>query len=104
MKKIVVLTLIVSFLAASVPAFGYDGYDDAPLMMFDALVVRPVSLAAIVVGTAFFIIALPFAATSGSVAPVARSLVESPFLYTFQRPIGNFNYPWWPGSDPYPNP
>ncbi len=104
MKRIVVLTLIASFLAASVPAFGYDGYDQAPLMIFDVVIVRPVSLAAIVVGTAAFIIALPFAATSGSVGPVARSLVAEPFVYTFQRPVGDFDYPWYPGYDPRPDP
>ncbi len=98
MKKIIVVTLIASFLAASVPAFGYDGYDTAPVMIFDVVIVRPVSLVATVLGTAFFIIALPFAATSGSVEPVAKSLVASPFMYTFQRPVGDFNYPWWPAE------
>ncbi len=100
MKKIIVGILIASLLAAAVPAFGYDGYDAAPIMIFDVLFVRPVSLAATVLGTAIFIVALPFAATSGSVKPVAKSLVASPFLYTFQRPVGDFNYPWRPTGDP----
>ena len=41
-------------------------------------------------GTAVFIVALPFAIISGSVESVGRTLVEAPFRYTFARPIGDF--------------
>ena len=56
----------------------------------DALVVRPVCLAATVVGSAIFLVALPFAAMSRSVRKTASTLVEAPARATFTRPIGDF--------------
>jgi hypothetical protein len=58
----------------------------------DVLFVRPVSLAAAVVGTAMFFVALPFSIPSGSVEKSGKLLVSEPFEYTFARPLGDFNY------------
>ena len=57
----------------------------------DALVVRPVCFAATLVGSAIFVIALPFAAVSKSVKKTASTLVEAPARATFTRPIGDFS-------------
>ncbi len=88
MKKVILSIVMVAFIFNSVPAFAQ--YEE-PAMIADVLVVRPVSLAAIVVGAAFFIVALPFAITSGSVETVAQTLVGEPFRFTFTRPIGDFS-------------
>ncbi len=57
----------------------------------DALVVRPVCFVATVVGSAIFVIALPFAATSRSVKKTASTLVQAPARATFTRPLGEFS-------------
>jgi len=89
MKKVILIGMIVSIFIA-VPAFAESAADQDYGMMVDVLAVRPAGLAATVLGTAVFIVALPFAIISGSVESVGRTLVEAPFRYTFARPIGNF--------------
>jgi len=90
MKKMMIATFIVMTLTlTSMPVFAQDGAD-APMMVADVLIARPAGLVSIVLGTAAFIVALPFALTSGSVDPVARALVVAPFKYTFTRPVGDF--------------
>lgn len=56
----------------------------------DAVIVRPVGLAATVVGGAVFLLALPFAAIAGDVNKTANALVGAPARYTFKRPLGDF--------------
>ena len=57
----------------------------------DALVVRPVCLAATVVGSAVFVVALPAAALSKSVKKTANTLVVKPANATFKRPLGDMD-------------
>ncbi|HUH67223.1 MAG TPA: hypothetical protein VLZ07_12390, partial [Syntrophales bacterium] len=57
----------------------------------DILLVRPVSFAATIVGTAVFIVSLPFSIPSKSVGTTAKTLVADPFNFTFTRPVGVFN-------------
>ncbi len=83
----VALALVIAS-GVSGPAFGKE--PDIPVPA-DILIVRPVSLAATVVGTALFIVSLPFSIPSDSVETVAKKLVEEPFRYTFMRPIGGFD-------------
>ena len=89
MKKLTVTILIaICIIMTSMPAFGEDRALDATM---DILLVRPVSLAAIVVGTAVFIVSLPFSIPSKSVGATAQTLIVEPFNYTFTRPIGWFS-------------
>ena len=55
----------------------------------DAIVVRPACLVATVVGSAVFVIALPWAAASKSVKQAANTLVLKPAAATFTRPLGD---------------
>lgn len=57
----------------------------------DVLIVRPLGVVATVVGTAIFIVSLPFSAPAGSIGKVAEELVLTPARFTFKRPIGDFN-------------
>ena len=89
MKKLTVTILIaICIIMTSMPAFGEDRALDVTM---DILLVRPVSLAATVVGTAVFIVSLPFSIPSKSVGATAQTLVVEPFNYTFTRPIGGFS-------------
>ena len=67
-----------------------DETRDPAMVVADAIVVRPFCLVATVLGSAFFVIALPFAAGSHSVNKVADVLVKGPARATFTRPLGNF--------------
>ena len=91
MKKRMIATFIaVILIAASVPALAED-VASAPDMIADVIIARPIGLVCIVVGTAAFIVALPFALASDSVEPVSRRLVVGPFKFTFTRPVGDFS-------------
>ena len=54
----------------------------------DAVIGRPLGLAATVVGTTLFVVTLPFTAHSGSVEAAAHSLIVQPGGWTFVRPLG----------------
>jgi uncharacterized protein YbjT (DUF2867 family) len=90
MKKLTTIILVVSILAVTSPALAGDG-DRGFGATVDILLVRPVSFAATVVGTAVFIVSLPFSIPSKSVGATAKTLVAEPFNYTFTRPVGVFN-------------
>jgi hypothetical protein len=92
MKKRVIATFIaLTLISTSMPALADDGAYVATEMVADVIIARPVGLVAIVLGTAVFIVALPFAAISRSVEPVARTLVAEPCKFTFTRPVGDFS-------------
>jgi len=84
------MILFISFvlILTSTPVFAAD--NDGFVVVADAVIARPVGLVSLVVGTAFFIVAFPFAATSGSLGTTADTLVGEPFRFTFTRPLGDF--------------
>jgi hypothetical protein len=90
-RKTIAMLVILSFVMSSVPAFGSEPKDGIEVAA-DVLLVRPVSLVALVVGTAMCIVALPFAITSGSTDKAGQLLVLDPLKYTFMRPLGDFDY------------
>ena len=65
--------------------------DKSMVAIADVTLVRPGCFVATVIGTAFFIIALPIAAMSHSVRQTADTLVVAPAQATFTRPIGDFS-------------
>jgi hypothetical protein len=82
------LVVILTF-AAQAPA---STQKDSGAIVADVLLARPFCLAATVVGSAVFVVALPLAATSGSVHTTAHALVVAPAWATFARPLGDFAY------------
>ena len=62
--------------------------DSAGLILVDALLLRPLGLAATVLGTAAFIVTLPFSLPTRSAEDAAKALVIEPAEYTFARPLG----------------
>ena len=87
-RMIMTILVVIAVICLSVPAFAADKGDEAVMVAVDAVLVRPVSLAAVVVGTALFVVTLPFTIPAGGVSKTARVLISEPFAYTFQRPIG----------------
>ncbi|HXX80507.1 MAG TPA: hypothetical protein VEI46_03110 [Thermodesulfovibrionales bacterium] len=88
MKRIVILLITCFLLFNTAPAFA--DFDEAFLAVGDLAFARPGGLAALAIGSAAFIVALPFAAASGSIKQAADTLVIGPFNFTFRRPVGDF--------------
>src|SRR5215831_16349404 len=89
---IAILCAATLVLASATPAVASSHYAEPAVVAGDALVVRPLSFVATVVGAGVFVLALPVAVTSGSVHSTADALVVQPGRFTFRRPLGNFNY------------
>ncbi len=91
MKKILIALVIAGLMTGSVaPALAAET-PDGMVVIADVLLVRPVSLAAVVIGSAMWVVALPFSIPSGSVGVASEALVAEPFRYTFTRPVGDFS-------------
>jgi hypothetical protein len=76
--------------AALTPAQA-KAHTDSTGVAMDAVVGRPLGLVATVLGSAIFVVSLPFSATSGSIKPAAEALVVRPPKDTFSRPIGDLH-------------
>jgi hypothetical protein len=79
------------FLAASTPRTS--AFDDGSFeaVAADAIVVRPFSFVATILGSALFIVTLPVAAISKSTSVTAEALVLKPGRMTFTRPMGELS-------------
>ena len=89
--KTKVLTSLALALALALPSSAAAADDTGAAMIVDVVIARPAGFAATVVGSAFFVLALPFALASKSVDKAAESLVVKPARVTFTRPLGDFD-------------
>lgn len=88
--------LVVSLIACSVlagpPAAMASGYvDERPTfaaMFADGLIVRPLGLCGLVLGSATWLVTLPFSALGGNIGEASQKLVVEPAQFTFTRPLG----------------
>jgi len=102
MSKFLVLLLAAAVVVVPFGVSAWDGETTrspeyfepeeagAGMMMWDLVAVRPFSIAASLVGSAFFIVSYPFSALGGNADIAAEKLVNEPFRYTFKRPLGEF--------------
>jgi hypothetical protein len=60
----------------------------AETIIVDGLLLRPGGIIATVVGTAVFVVTLPFSIPTRSVDKAAQKLIVDPAKYTFVRPLG----------------
>lgn len=93
---LIVAVLLFTWVASPVLAKekqSITGEDrNAVSMMFDLVILRPLGLAATVVGTAFFVVSLPFSVLGGNTGEAAKKLMVEPAKYTFTRPLGAEDY------------
>jgi len=59
--------------------------------MMDLLIARPMGIAAGIVGTAVFIVSLPFTIPTGSLEDAAKMFVVEPFKFSFVRKFPDEN-------------
>jgi predicted membrane protein len=60
------------------------------MMMWDVLVMRPIGIVGTAVGSVIWLVSYPFAALGGNTDESTEALVQQPFEWTFQRPLGEF--------------
>ena len=80
------LALVTGHASAAIP----DETPAAIAMVID-VPIRVIGVGLTVISTAFFIVALPFAMTSGSTGDAWEALVVEPLEFTFTRPLGKFD-------------
>jgi len=69
---------------------GYD-YNEQPTggeMLADAVLARPMTLIATVVGAIAWVVTLPFSIPAGNAGEAGHAWVGGPLKYTFMRPLG----------------
>ena len=86
---VVAALLVTSPLAGAANNAPYDR--TSPMtMVVDGTVVRPLGFCATVLGTAAWIVTLPFSALGGNAGEAAQQLIVKPARFTFTRPLGEF--------------
>lgn len=87
--------IAASLVLAQPVAAAEAGYEATPpsaaAMVVDLVVVRPLGLAATVLGAGFFVVSLPFSLLGWNVDEAASRLVAEPAEFTFLRPLGDFD-------------
>jgi len=76
---------------SSARAAEYDSNTEQPsggAMLADAVLMRVPMTAVTLVGTAVFVVTLPFSALGGNVGEAGTRLVKEPFEYAWLRPLG----------------
>lgn len=93
--RLTAASLALALATTSMPAMAGNGnpYHDeetpeAYAMVADAVIARPMLLAATVIGTGVFVLTLPFTLASGSVGKAGKALVVQPGEATFVRCLG----------------
>jgi len=90
LKIITITCLLFALLVGNVSAAIPEERPGAFAMVID-VPIRVVGFGMALIGSAFFIVALPFALTSGSTGDAWDALVVEPFQFTFTRPLGKFD-------------
>ena len=90
LKIIIIACLLFALLSLNVSAAIPQERPGAFAMVID-VPIRVVGLGLALIGSAFFVVALPFALTSGSTGDAWDVLVIEPFEFTFTRPLGKFD-------------
>ncbi len=89
-RNLVAALVACAVLAA--PAAMASGYiDERPTfvaMFADGLLVRPLGLTGLVLGSVTWVVTLPFSALGGNIGEATQKLVVEPAQFTFTRPLG----------------
>ena len=88
--KIIIISCLFFALSAGIVSGALPVERPGAFEMVIDVPIRIIGLGLTVVGTAFFVVALPFAMSSGSTGDAWDALVVEPFQFTFTRPLGKF--------------
>jgi len=96
LRRAIVAISCAALMAGSAMAMAHDSFPSDGAnpdgMLPDLFLVRPVGLVGTVLGSAVFLVALPFTLPTHTAGEAANSFVIRPFEYTFNRPLGDFDH------------
>jgi len=105
MRRFFIILTVFAALAMSIPAFAEEMLPPDPALsgdfssqymgeriLVDFFVLRPLGFAASLLGLGSAIVMEPTVVCTSSQERVTRELIEKPFSYTFQRPLGDINF------------
>ncbi len=84
------LSAILILFSFGSTAFALENDPSAGAMIADTVLARPMGIATTIVGSALFVVSLPFSALGGNVKIAYNKLVKEPFVFSFKRPLGDF--------------
>ena len=90
MEKIFILLLFI-FLFFNVPVFAADRSSNGPSVMDvleDVLCIRPLGFVRVIIEAVAFGVSLPVTAPLKKVDQAREFLIEDPYSFTFERPLG----------------
>ena len=88
---IIAALLIVPFASTGLAEEYFEREDPSGgEMMYDFIIVRPIGIAATVIGSVFYVVSLPFSLLGNNSGEAGEALVKDPAAYTFKRPLGEF--------------
>jgi hypothetical protein len=101
-NKILISCLLALFLVASpLPILAKNVIEaelnsnrtppDPAAMAIDLIILRPLGIVATLGGSILFVLSSPFSLLGGNADDAWESLVVSPAVYTFKRPLGEFD-------------
>ena len=89
-KKLITFLVVLFMILSTAPVSAYETSDID--IIGDVFFAKPSGIAAIAVGSAIFVLALPFSLPTRSAGVVGQRLVLDPVEFTFCRPVGDFHY------------
>jgi hypothetical protein len=85
--KVMVFLSVVALLACT--NVGHATTKDPGSIFVDTVFVRPACIVSTVVGSALFVVALPFSAASKTTKATSKALIALPAHHAFKRPLGD---------------
>jgi len=82
------VAVILVLLLVSSAAVCAQPRKEEPLVISDLILGKPVGFAALVLGTATYVVTLPVTLPCGWQGKASESLVKKPYRFTFQRELG----------------
>mgnify|MGYP001423727542 FL=1 len=90
-QKLVVLLAVTFVFAGEVNANPAGSGKDAPAIIADVFICRPLGLIALTGGSILYVLSLPFTIPAKGKEAAKRTLVLYPYHYTFTRQLGEFH-------------
>ena len=86
-----VLLAVSLLFAGEVKANPAGSGKDAPSIIADVFICRPLGILALAGGSALYVLSLPFTVPANGKEAAKRTLVLFPYHYTFTRQLGEFH-------------
>ncbi len=97
-RKFIIGLLVMALCLSPVSALAVDDTEiyvfkrepQGNTMAGDFVIIRPIAIGCLILSTAAYVVALPFASLGGNAGDDTQKMVVDPFNFTFRRPLGDF--------------